>query len=66
MYGPKMYEGGISPWTEKITSPYLERMEKGQPVYELNGNWPWQEAFFPKVEDLRAAGVVTKKEEAAA
>jgi hypothetical protein len=41
-------------------------MQKCQPVFELNGNWPWQESFFPKVEDLRAAGVVTKKEEAAA
>ena len=68
MYGPALYEGGISPWTEQITSPYLDRLEKGQPIYELNGNWPWQEDFFPKVDDLRAAGVVSaaKKEEAAA
>ena len=66
MYGPELYEGGISPWAEPITSPYLERLEKGQPVYELNGNWPWNEDFFPKVKDLEAAGVATKKEAAAA
>jgi len=57
-YGPKAYEGGIVPWTEPITSPYLERLEKGQPIFELNGSWPWKEAFFPKVEDLQQAGVV--------
>ena len=66
MYGPKSYEGGISPWVEPITSPYLERLEKGLPMYELNGNWPWQEDFFPKVKDLEAAGVVIKKVAAAA
>lgn len=63
MYGPELYEGGISPWSEPITSPYLERLEKGQPVYEVDGNWPWQESFFPKVEDLRAAGVVAGAEQ---
>lgn len=57
-YGPKAYEGGIVPWTEPIKSPYLERLEKGQPMFELNGSWPWKEAFFPKVEDLKQAGVV--------
>jgi hypothetical protein len=68
MYGPELYEGAISPWVEPITSPYLDRLEKGQPMFELDGNWPWQEPFFPKVEDLRAAGVATevKKEQAAA
>jgi hydroxymethylglutaryl-CoA lyase len=55
MYGPKLYEGGISPWAEPITSPYLERLNKGQPMFELEGSWPWQEPFFPKVEDVRAA-----------
>lgn len=70
MYGPKLYEGAISPWVEPITSPYLDRLEKGEPVFELDGNWPWQEPFFPKVEDLRAAGVAPEakkeKEQAAA
>jgi hypothetical protein len=65
MLGPKLYEGGISPWTEAITSPYLERLEKGQPVYEVNGNWPWQEPFFPKVEDVQTAVESTKQEAAA-
>ena len=26
MYGPKLYEDGISLWAELITSPYLECM----------------------------------------
>lgn len=67
MYGPKLYEGGIIPWAEPITSPYLERLEKGQPLFELDGDWPWKEPFFPKVEDLREAGVVggERKAEAA-
>lgn len=65
MYGPKMYEGGIIPWSEPITSPYLERLEKGQPMFELEGNWPWNEAFFPKPEDVRAAIDETQKEAAA-
>jgi hydroxymethylglutaryl-CoA lyase len=68
MYGPRMYEGGISPWAEKITSPYLERLEKGQPMFELDGAWPWQEPFFPKPQDVRdaiAATAAEKKEVAA-
>jgi hydroxymethylglutaryl-CoA lyase len=64
--GPKQYEGGIVPWTESIKSPYLDRLQRGEPMFELNGNWPWQEAFFPKVDDLRAAGVVTQRTELAA
>lgn len=68
MFGPKMYEGGIVPWKESITSPYLERLEKGEPMFEMNGNWPWNEEFFPKVEDVKAAIAETqsKKVEAAA
>lgn len=66
MYGPELYQGGIVPWTEPITSPYLERLEKGQPLFELDGNWPWQEPFFPKVEDLYEAGVVGSERKAAA
>jgi hydroxymethylglutaryl-CoA lyase len=66
MYGPKMYEGGIVPWSEKITSPYLERLEKNQPVFELNGNWPWNEEFFPKVADVQRAIEETQQKEAVA
>jgi len=46
--GAKMYEGCINPWSAPITSPYLERVQKGLPSYEVNGTWPWQEEFFPK------------------
>ncbi|MFH1604425.1 MAG: hypothetical protein ABIH03_11025, partial [Pseudomonadota bacterium] len=46
--GPKLYEGCISPWSEPITSPYLERVRKGLPAYEVDGSWPWEEEFFPK------------------
>jgi len=46
--GPKLYEGCISPWSEPITSPYLDRVKKGLPAYEVNGSWPWEEDFFPK------------------
>ena len=46
--GPKAYEGCISPWSGPITSPYLDRVRKGLPAYEVNGPWPWQEDFFPK------------------
>ena len=41
-------------------------MQKGLPAFELNGNWPWNEAFFPKVEDLRAAGVLDGAKKVAA
>jgi len=61
MLGPKAYEGGIVPWSEPIASPYLERLEKGLPVYEVNGNWPWQEDFFPKVKDIKEAIEQTKE-----
>jgi hydroxymethylglutaryl-CoA lyase len=64
-YGPKMYEGGITPWTEPITSPYLERLEKGLPMFEVGGAWPWQEDFFPKVKDLQEAGIVAPQGEKA-
>jgi hydroxymethylglutaryl-CoA lyase len=46
--GPKMYEGCINPWDEPIGSPYLERVQKGLPPFEVNGGWPWNEDFFPK------------------
>lgn len=62
-YGPKLYEGGISPWTEPITSPYLDRLGKGEPMYELNGTWPWKEDFFPKVRDVQEAIAAAKQKE---
>ena len=66
-FGPQKYEGGIVPWSESIKSPYLDRLHSGKPIYELDGSWPWEEQFFPKVSDLHNAGVVTvKKSEMAA
>ena len=46
--GPKMYEGCINPWDVPISSPYLDRVKKGLPPYEVDGSWPWNEDFFPK------------------
>jgi len=46
--GPSAYEGGVYPWRERISSPYRDRLEKGLPAYEPNGNWPWTEPWFPK------------------
>lgn len=46
--GPEMYEGCIYPWQEPITSPYRDRVEQGLPAFEVDGNWPWTEDFFPK------------------
>ena len=37
--GPKLYEGCISPWSEPITSPYLDRVQNGLPA------WPGLEAL---------------------
>lgn len=54
--GPKMYEGCIVPWSAPITSPYLDRVKKGLPAYEVDGSWPWDEEFFPKSsKDSQAA-----------
>ena len=53
--GPKLYEGCISPWSEPITSPYLDRVQKGLPAYEVNGSWPWEEEFFPKPSKVSQA-----------
>jgi hydroxymethylglutaryl-CoA lyase len=64
--GPKLYEGGIVPWTESIKSPYLDRLQSGKPLFEVNGSWPWEEAFWPKVEDVRQAIADTAKKEMAA
>ena len=46
--GSKAYEGGVYPWREAITSPYRDRVDKGLPAYEVGGDWPWTEDFFPK------------------
>jgi hypothetical protein len=46
--GKEIYDGCIRPWDKPIASPYLDRALKGEPTYEVDGVWPWEEAFFPK------------------
>ena len=46
--GPAAYEGGIYPWQEPIASAYRDRVERGLPPYDVDGDWPWEEDFFPK------------------
>lgn len=50
--GKDRYEGGIIPWAEPITSPYLDRALSGRLTYEAEGDWPWEEDFFPKSKAL--------------
>lgn len=46
--GPSAYEGALRPWKEPITSPYRDRIDRGLPAYDLDGPWPWDEAWVPK------------------
>ena len=48
--GAKVYEGGIYPWQEPIASPYHERLDRSQPVYEPDGDWPWKSEHYPLPE----------------
>jgi hydroxymethylglutaryl-CoA lyase len=46
--GPQQYEGGIYPYQQPITSPYRERLERGEPAYDpANGDYPWKQEWFP-------------------
>jgi len=46
--GPGAYEGGIYPYSEPITSPYRERLEKGLPAFDpAGGDFPWKQDWFP-------------------
>jgi hydroxymethylglutaryl-CoA lyase len=46
--GPGAYEGGIYPYSEPITSPYRERVERGLPAFDPpSGNFPWKQDWFP-------------------
>ena len=46
--GPTAYEGGISPYSQPITSPYRDRVEKGLPAFDpADGDWPWKQDWFP-------------------
>ncbi|MCZ6788929.1 MAG: citramalate synthase [Chloroflexi bacterium] len=46
--GPAAYQDGLYPWQEPITSVYRDRVERGLPPYDVDGDWPWEEEFFPK------------------
>lgn len=46
--GPQAYAGGIVPWKEPIASAYRDRIDRGLPAYEVDGDWPWSAEFFPK------------------
>ena len=49
--GAVVYEGGIYPYTEPISSPYRERVERGQPAFDpAGGNFPWKQDWFPAKE----------------
>jgi len=46
--GPEVYEGGIYPYSEPITSPYRDRVDAGGPAYDdANGDFPWKQDWFP-------------------
>ncbi|MBI2872036.1 MAG: citramalate synthase [Chloroflexi bacterium] len=45
--GPSTYKGGIYPWREPIGSPFRERVERGLPAFEPEGDWPWSTENFP-------------------
>ncbi len=46
--GPSVYEGGIYPYAEPISSPYRERVDKGQPAFDpAGGDFPWKQDWFP-------------------
>ncbi len=46
--GPGAYEGGIYPYSEPITSPYRDRLERGLPAFDPpNGDFPWKQDWFP-------------------
>ena len=46
--GPGAYEGGIYPYSEPVTSPYRERVDRGLPAFDpANGNFPWKQDWFP-------------------
>lgn len=58
--GPQVYAGGMTPWKEPISSPYLDRVNEGLPPYETDGAWPWQEDFFPTADDAAKVAAAAK------
>ena len=46
--GPEVYEGGIYPYNEPITSPYRDRVDQGLPAFDADGGeFPWKQDWFP-------------------
>ena len=46
--GPGVYEGGTYPYREPITSPYRDRVQRGQPAFDpADGDFPWKQDWFP-------------------
>ena len=46
--GPEVYEGGIYPYSEPITSPYRDRVDQGLPAFDPDGGeFPWKQDWFP-------------------
>ena len=49
--GSSVYEGGIYPYAEPISSPYRERVENGLPAFDsAEGDFPWKQDWFPAKE----------------
>ena len=49
--GPEAYEGGLYPYSEPITSPYRDRVDRGLPAYDpADGDYPWKQDWFPAKE----------------
>jgi hypothetical protein len=45
--GPSAYAGGLSPYTEPITSPYRDQVDRGLPPFDpADGDFPWKQEWF--------------------
>ena len=46
--GPEVYADSFAPYTEPITSPYRDRLDRGLPLFEEpGGEFPWKQEWFP-------------------
>ena len=49
--GSEVYEGGIYPYREAITSPYRDRIDQGPPGFGTGANeFPWNQDWLPKAD----------------
>ena len=49
--GSEVYEGGIYPYREAITSPYRDRIDQGLPAFGTGANeFPWNQDWLPKAD----------------